>query len=53
MNIETVKLFEAIPDTVVIFLNGDSMIVAESLEEVEARVVEYKRKVLTALKSSN
>ena len=53
VNIETVKLFESTPDTVVIFLNGDSMIVTESLEEVEARVVEYKRKVLTSLKSSN
>ena len=53
VNIETVKLFESTPDTVVIFLNGDSMIVTESLEEVEARVIEYKRKVLTSLKSSN
>ncbi len=53
VNIETVKLFECTPDTVVIFLNGDSMIVTESLEEVEARVIEYKRKVLTSLKTSN
>ena len=53
VNIETVKLFESTPDTVVSFLNGDSMIVTESLEEVEARVIEYKRKVLTSLKSSN
>ena len=53
VNIETIKLFEATPDTVVMFLNGDSMIVTESLEEVEARVIEYKRKVLTSLKSSN
>ena len=53
VNIETVKLFESTPDTVVMFLNGDSMIVTESLEEVEARVIEYKRKVLTSLKSSN
>jgi flagellar protein FlbD len=53
VNIETVKLFESTPDTVVIFLNGDSMIVTESLEEIEARVIEYKRKVLTSLKTSN
>ena len=53
VNIETIKLFEATPDTVVMFLNGDSMIVTESLEEVEARVIEYKRKVLTSLKTSN
>jgi flagellar protein FlbD len=53
VNIETVKFFESTPDTVVIFLNGDSMIVTESLEEVEARVIEYKRKVLTSLKTSN
>jgi flagellar protein FlbD len=53
VNIETVKFFESTPDTVVMFLNGDSLIVTESLEEVEARVVEYKRKVLESLKTTN
>jgi len=53
VNIETVKFFEATPDTVVTFLNGDSLIVRESLEEIEARVVEYKRKVLTSLNTTN
>lgn len=53
VNIETVKFFESTPDTLVIFINGDSLIVSESLEEIEARVVEYKRKVLNSLKSSN
>ena len=53
VNIETVKFFESTPDTLVIFINGDSLIVCESLEVIEARVVEYKRKVLNSLKSSN
>ena len=53
VNIETVKYFEATPDTVVTFLNGDSIIVFESLEEIEGRVVEFKRRVLTSLKTTN
>lgn len=53
VNIETVKFFESTPDTLVTFLNGDSLIVTESLEEIESRVVEYKRKVLQSLKTSN
>lgn len=53
VNLETIKFFESSPDTIVIFLNGDSMIVSESLEEIEARVVEYKRKVLASIKTTN
>ena len=46
INLEAVKYFEAIPDTLVFFLNGESVIVRESLEEVQQAVVQYKQHIL-------
>ncbi len=45
LNLETVKYAEAVPDTVIRFLNGDSVIVRESLEQIESSVIESKRKI--------
>lgn len=45
VNLETVKYAEAVPDTVLRFLNGDSVIVRESLEQIESSVVESKKKI--------
>lgn len=45
VNLETVKYAEAVPDTVIRFLNGDSVIVRESLEQIENSVLESKRKI--------
>ena len=47
VNLETVKFFEATPDTIIVFVNGDSLIVRESLEEIDRRVVEYRVRILT------
>lgn len=33
VNLESVKYVESVPDTVVFFMNGDSIIVRESLED--------------------
>jgi len=46
INYEAIKYAEAIPDTHIIFTNGDSVIVRESLEEVERRVIELRARVL-------
>jgi flagellar protein FlbD len=46
VNEETIKYLEQTPDTLITFLNGDSLFVKESFEEVERSVVAYKRKVL-------
>ncbi len=46
VNLETIKYIETMPDTVVRFVNGDSVIVRESLEEVELRVIKFKKQVL-------
>jgi uncharacterized protein YlzI (FlbEa/FlbD family) len=45
VNLETVKYAEAVPDTVIRFLNGDSVIVRESLEQIENSVIESKKKI--------
>ena len=52
VNLETVKYVEATPDTLITFLNGDSVMVRESLEEVERRVVEYKQKTFEILRET-
>ena len=43
VNLETVKFIESTPDTLITFLNGDSLMVLESLEEIQAHVLEFKR----------
>lgn len=45
VNLESIKYFEATPDTLVHFLNGDTMLVRESLQEVEQRIRNYHRDV--------
>ncbi len=47
INLDVVKYAEAAPDTVITFVNGDSVIVRESLEELDRRVVEYRVRLLT------
>jgi len=47
LNLETIKYLESIPDTLIFFLNGESVIVRESLEEVRKAVIQYKHEVLS------
>jgi flagellar protein FlbD len=42
INLETVKYIESTPDTLITFLNGDSVIVREALETIEQRVMDYR-----------
>ena len=46
VNLETIKYIESTPDTLIFFINGDSMLVRETLDEVERRVVDFKNKIL-------
>ena len=48
INLDAIKYAESTPDTLISFLNGDSILVQESLEELEQRVINYKQKILTA-----
>lgn len=46
VNLETVKFIESTPDTLISFVNGDSVMVRESLEEIDQRVLDYKVRLL-------
>jgi uncharacterized protein YlzI (FlbEa/FlbD family) len=46
VNLETIKYCEATPDTRLVFINGDSLIVRETLEVIEEKVITLKAKIL-------
>jgi flagellar protein FlbD len=45
INAELIKFIEATPDTIISLLNGDRLVVRESVEEVVKRAVEYGRSI--------
>ena len=45
VNLDSIKYIEAIPDSLISFLNGDTVVVKESLEEKQKKMIEYKRKI--------
>ncbi len=45
VNSELIKTIEQLPDTTLTLINGDHLLVLESLDEVVARAIEYGRKV--------
>jgi flagellar protein FlbD len=45
LNAELIKIVEATPDTTISLLNGDRLLVRESVEEVVKRAVEYGRSI--------
>jgi flagellar protein FlbD len=44
-NVELIKMVEATPDTIVTFINGDTVMVRESVDEVVRRAIDYQRQV--------
>ena len=45
VNAELIRTIEERPDTTIVLINGDTMIVREKMDEVVARAVEYGRMV--------
>ncbi|HEY8422713.1 MAG TPA: flagellar FlbD family protein [Thermoclostridium sp.] len=45
INCEWIETVEATPDTVITLTNGKKFVVAEKVEEVVEKVIEYKRKI--------
>jgi len=45
LNAELIKMIEATPDTAILLLNGDRVLVQESMEEVVKRAIEYGRSI--------
>ena len=46
VNLESIKYIESVPDTIVFFLNGDSIMVKGSIEAVSSLVVDHKANIL-------
>jgi len=53
VNAELIESIEATPDTVINLATGNRFIVRDSVDEVVARVVEYKKKVYSERKVIN
>jgi flagellar protein FlbD len=49
VNSDLIKFIDNNPDTLIALVSGDKILVLETAEEVVARVVEFKRAVITGL----
>lgn len=45
VNAELIKMIESAPDTIITLINGDALIVRESVDEVVARSIDYARRI--------
>ena len=45
LNAELIKMLEATPDTIITLINGDTMMVRESVDEVVRRAIDYARQI--------
>lgn len=45
VNAELIKMIESTPDTIITLINGDSVIVRESVDQVVEKAVEYARQI--------
>jgi flagellar protein FlbD len=45
LNADLIKMIEATPDTIITLLNGDTLIVRESVDEIVQRATEYQRQI--------
>ena len=53
VNSDLIKFVESNPDTVITLVNGDKILVHESADQVVARVIEFRRAVITGLLSTS
>jgi flagellar protein FlbD len=51
LNSDLIKFVESAPDTVITLINGEKMIVRESIDELIRKLVEFRRSVLAGLPS--
>ncbi len=49
INSDLIKFVEQSPDTVITLLNGEKILVRESVEDILDRVVEFRRRVLSGV----
>jgi flagellar protein FlbD len=53
VNSDLIKFVESNPDTVITLVSGDKILVHETADEVLARVIEFRRDVISGLFSGN
>jgi flagellar protein FlbD len=53
VNSDLIKFVESNPDTLIALVSGDKILVRETADEVLARVIEFKRAVITGLLMMN
>ena len=46
VNPDLIETLEATPDTVVTLTNGNKLLVRDSMDEVRAKIIEFKRQIL-------
>jgi flagellar protein FlbD len=46
INTDSIKHIEKSGDTIIHYLNGDTIIVKESIEMIDEMIIEYRKKVL-------
>ncbi len=45
VNLETIKYIEAVPDTLIFFTNGESIMVREDMDTVSQAIIAYQSKI--------
>lgn len=45
LNADLIKMIESTPDTIITLINGDTVIVRESVDDVVRRAIDYARQV--------
>jgi len=45
LNAELIKMIEATPDTIITLINGDTLLIKESVDEVVRRAIDYARQI--------
>jgi flagellar protein FlbD len=45
LNADLIKMVEATPDTLITFINGDTLMVREPVTEVVRRAIDYARQI--------
>lgn len=46
VNLETIKYIESMSDTRVIFINGDILLIKETLDEIQQHMIKLKSSIL-------
>ena len=49
LNLEIVKYIESVPDTLITFINGETLLVKETTEVIREKSVSYKANILNHL----